>query len=267
MEPLHSRVVPTAQHTLDDQVFAAFQGPVLSLDSRVLYRHHSFSALLLLRKHWREARNLSQADVATALADAQCCWPDSLATAKCRECGFVLKISRNPEEQAMPSDVELYAATVRTRCTSSRKHVGSAMLVLAAELSPGTVVVSRRFAIYARHAARHVGHKAADAEALSAADQVLLDHQEKLPPTELLRRFTISPLLVASPVGPDPRLGLAGGIAIGVRISAVKLSQEEQQKMANAAVPVLQAHVPGYICHKSSYVASTSALMLLLLLC
>eukprot|EP00727_Mastigamoeba_balamuthi_P004447 m51a1_g1400 hypothetical protein (317) ;mRNA; f:492089-493102 len=261
MEVLHSRVVPSAMHTLDDLVFAAFQGPVLSLSSRVLYRHHSFTVLLLLRRHWREVRSLSQSQVTAALLSAKCCWPDSLATAKCRECGSVLKLSRNPEEQAslraqLPLDVELYAATVRTRCTSSRKHVGSAMLVLAAELSPGTVVVSQRFAIYARHAARHVGQKVADAEALSAADQVLLAHQEKLSPTG---RFTIDPLLLASTVGPDLRsMGPVGSFAIGVRISAVKLTQEEQQKLAKSAVSVLQEHVPGYLCHKSSYVASAS---------
>eukprot|EP00727_Mastigamoeba_balamuthi_P004313 m51a1_g1388 hypothetical protein (320) ;mRNA; r:466438-467459 len=272
MEVLHSRVVPSAMHTLDDLVFAAFQGPVLSLSSRVLYRHHSFTVLLLLRRHWREVRSLSQSQVTAALLSAKCCWPDSLAMATCRECGTVLRLSRNPEEEAslraqLPLDVELYAATVRTGCTSSRKHVGSAMLVLASDLAPGTVVVSQRFAIYARHAARHVGNKIADAEVLSAADQVLLAHQEKLPPSELLGRSTISPLLLASPMGPDPRsLGPVGGISIGVRISAVKLSQEEEQKLTKASVSVLQEHVPGYLFHKSCYVASAPVSVVIIII-
>eukprot|EP00727_Mastigamoeba_balamuthi_P004225 m51a1_g1380 hypothetical protein (465) ;mRNA; f:448261-450251 len=199
MESLpHSRVDPSAKHTLDDLVFAAFQAPVLSLSARVLFHHRMFTALLLLRTGWRAARRLSQADVATALL--------------------------------VPSGIELYAVTVRPRCTSSRKHVGSPMLVLAADLAPGVVIVSDRFAIYARHAARHMEE------------------------CWFIGPRTGSPAYVAV-VDPDLCMRKPGPLGMAVTViinSAIGLTEEENELMASGVVPVLRANVPGYLVHKSS---------------
>eukprot|EP00727_Mastigamoeba_balamuthi_P004213 m51a1_g1379 hypothetical protein (315) ;mRNA; f:446930-447940 len=269
MEALHSRVVPGAKHTLDDLVFAAFQGPVLSLSSRVLHRHKVFSALLLLRTHWRADRHLSQADVSTALLRARCCVPDTLAAVHCSSCGDVLSVSRNPEEQErlrglIPSGIELYAVTVRTRCTSSRKHVGSAMLVLAAQLVPGVPIVSDRFAIYARHAARHMfSVDEADTQQLVPAQ----GHSPgSSPGSQLEECFVLGPHAALSPMGAQLSrpLGPQGGV-VGVVVNAVTgLTEEECQLVATGVVPVLRANVPGYLVHKTSIHASVVIVVLVL---
>eukprot|EP00727_Mastigamoeba_balamuthi_P004236 m51a1_g1381 hypothetical protein (327) ;mRNA; f:450709-451756 len=269
MESLpHSRVVPSAKHTLDDLVFAAFQAPVLSLSAHVLFHHRTFTALLLLRTVWRTERRLSQADVGTALLGARCCRPDTLADVDCPTCRGVLSVSPNPKEQerlrregepiftAQWPHIDLLM--LRPRCTSSRKHVGSVMLVLAAQIVPGVVIVSDSFAIYARHAARHM-------QRIPQGDEV----DRRLVASSLPSRGTplsqmeecwfISPR-DASPAGvalvdPDQCLRKPGprGMAIRVAvISAIGLTEEENQLMASGIVPVLRANVPGYLVHKSS---------------
>eukprot|EP00727_Mastigamoeba_balamuthi_P004390 m51a1_g1395 hypothetical protein (318) ;mRNA; f:482633-484084 len=254
----HSRVLPSTLHTLDDLVFAAFQGPVLSLSSRVLHRYRAFTALLLLRTRWRTDRRLSQAEVAAALLGARCCRPGTLVAVECRACEGVLDVYESEEEQErlrreLPAGIELYAVGVRTRCTSSRKHVGSAMLVLAAELLPGTVVVSERFAIYARHAARHI--------AMSAATQMAVQVHSPPPFADAspgVLSSTSSPdellgsLLTGSPLWPDLRALGPQGMAIGVRVNVVRLPPEEQQQISSAIVPVIRSHVPGYLVHKTT---------------
>eukprot|EP00727_Mastigamoeba_balamuthi_P004423 m51a1_g1398 hypothetical protein (307) ;mRNA; f:487569-488788 len=248
MDSPHSRVVPDALHTLDDLVFAAFQGPVLSLSSRVLHQYRAFAALLLLRTRWRTDRGLSRADVAAALVHARCCVPGTLVAAECSKCGGVLDVAESEAEEQrlrreLPAGVEVYAATLRTRCTSSRKHVGSAMLVLAVELGPGAVVVSERFAIYARHAARH----------LATLQQRLSPPGDASPSGSSSDEFMVmGPLLAGSPLGPELRALGSTGMAIGVRINIVRFTQEEQQQIACAIVPLLRANVPGYLVHKTS---------------
>eukprot|EP00727_Mastigamoeba_balamuthi_P004247 m51a1_g1382 hypothetical protein (304) ;mRNA; f:452085-453129 len=246
MESLpHSRVDPSAKHTLDDLVFAAFQAPVLSLSARVLFHHRTFTALLLLRTGWRAERRLSQRDVSTALLSARCCRPDTLATVNCTSCG-------------VPSGIELYAVTVRPRCTSSRKHVGSTMLVLATDLAPGFVVVSARFAIYARHAARHVRR----------APQIDEVDTRLAAPKSPARTSSVSQMeecfvvgsLAPSPtrfvvVDPDLCLRKPGPLGMAVTVvinSAIGLTEEEMELIASGVVPVLRANVPGYLVHKSS---------------
>eukprot|EP00727_Mastigamoeba_balamuthi_P004335 m51a1_g1390 hypothetical protein (357) ;mRNA; f:470176-474134 len=281
MDSPHSRLVPTTKHTLDDLVFAAFQGPVLGLSSRVLHQYRSFTALLLLRTRWRTDRGLSQADVAAALVHARCCVPGTLVAAECSKCGSVLDVSENePEQQRLrrelPGGIELYAATVRTLCTSSRKHVGSAMLVLAAELAPGAVVVSDRFAIYARQAARHVARRGSSSSSSSsssvapdgaaeASQQLEVGQwrpaaEQRGSPGEEEFVVAAGALLARSPLGPELRALGPAGMVIAVRINAVTITQEEQQLIASGLVPVLRSNVPGFLLQKTSM---TSAIVVI----
>eukprot|EP00727_Mastigamoeba_balamuthi_P010633 m51a1_g6192 putative acetylxylan esterase (967) ;mRNA; r:73629-85071 len=259
----HKVVIPDLnKHTLDDLVFAAFQGPVLSLSSRVLHRHRSFAALLLLRSRWRSDRALSRADVADALLGARCCMPETLAPAECQRCGGVLDVAENAAEQLrlsrdLPPDIELYAVTLRTLCTSSRTHLGSSMLVLAVDLAPGLTVLSERFAIYARHAGRHFVLPRSAHPCSPELVQRLLPLCEGAPPDTaepgLLAVGSVLPLL--APVAQvAEHIGLLGwaGMAVGVCISAVSISEEQQQRVVWALMPVLRSNVPGFLLQKSS---------------
>eukprot|EP00727_Mastigamoeba_balamuthi_P004401 m51a1_g1396 hypothetical protein (333) ;mRNA; f:484677-485795 len=272
-QPLHSRVVPDSLHTLDDLVFASFQGPVLSLSSRVLHQYRAFAALLLLRTRWRTDRGLSRVDVAAALLMARPCKPGSLEAVQCRVCEGVLEVSENVVDQErlrreLPRGVELYAVTVRTRCTSSRKHVGSTMLVLAADVAPGVTVVSDRFAIYARHAARHAAKLAREADGckqLSLRTQ-RLEARVRSPSADASSPGALSSpssssvdevyvwgaLVTGPPVWADLRALSPQGMAIGVRINIIRCSPDEQQQISSAIVPTIRSHVPGYLVHKTS---------------
>eukprot|EP00727_Mastigamoeba_balamuthi_P010632 m51a1_g6191 hypothetical protein (382) ;mRNA; r:66750-70929 len=324
MDVLHSRVAPSAEHTLDDLVFAAFQGPVLSLSSRVLHRHRSFAALLLLRSRWRTDRGLSPADVADALLGARCCMPETLAPAECERCGGVLDVAENVAEQwrlsrdlpcdielyavavrtrctssrthvgcatlvlavdlapgtvvvsdrfaistldddlvflnendwrvfntYLPCDIELYAVAVRTRCTSSRTHVGCATLVLAVDLAPGTVVVSDRFAVYARPAGRQlVPRRTVDGTGASRSVALgceLLGDGDKSAAAE-------SRLCLAGPALPlaFQSQGEQQPMAIAVCLSAVKVSEEEQRQVTWGLMALLRSNVPGFLMQKAS---------------
>eukprot|EP00727_Mastigamoeba_balamuthi_P005257 m51a1_g1473 hypothetical protein (328) ;mRNA; r:254283-255442 len=265
MSALHSRVVPGSEHTLDDLVFAAFQGPVLGLTSRVLHQHRSFAALLLVRARWRSDRRLSQADVEAALAGARCCRPDTLAPAECARCGGVLDVAENAAEQRrlrrdLPHDIELYTVTLRTRCTSSRKHVGCSMLLLAVDLAPGIVVVSDRFAIYARHAGRHVhsaGWSSGDdsgGSSGSATPRVpLLPAAPEFAEASESSCWLVGPeLTLPGPGALQLQQAQAPPMVIAVSLSVVSISEEEQRQVTWGLVPLLRSNVPGFLMQKSS---------------
>eukprot|EP00727_Mastigamoeba_balamuthi_P004597 m51a1_g14135 putative t-dirnahydrouridine synthase (734) ;mRNA; r:231163-235329 len=259
-------------HTLDDLVFAAFQAPVLSLSARVLFHHRAFTALLLLRSCWRTERRLSRSEVRAALLSAKCCRPDTLAGVDCARCGGVLSVSENSREQErlrreVPRGVELYAVTVRAQCTSSRRHVGSAMLVLAAQVLPDVAIVSDRFAIYARHAARHVRPAPRGGDVVDTR-LVPLSPAHSSPVPRMEEFFFVRPQAAAPSqvlVDPDLRLRQPGplGMAVSVVInSAAGLTEEENQLMAAGIVPHLQANVPGYLVHKTSVRSSVVIVVL-----
>eukprot|EP00727_Mastigamoeba_balamuthi_P004379 m51a1_g1394 hypothetical protein (304) ;mRNA; f:481368-482425 len=240
--PARSRVVPTVASTLDDLVFAAFQGPVLSLSSRVLHQFRTFTALLLLRTRWRTDRGLSRADVSERLLASRCCAPPSLETRRCDVCGAVLELAQSPEQECQlqslaPQDIEVYAVHVRTRCTSSRQHLGNAMLVLAADLAPGIAVVSQQFSVYARRAGRHA----------PAAPEPRTPASTSSEPLALTAP-------APSPLGDSwrhPASPMSPGMALSVRICVVTYTPEEQQAIALSLVPLLRQRVPGFVLLKT----------------
>eukprot|EP00727_Mastigamoeba_balamuthi_P004346 m51a1_g1391 hypothetical protein (304) ;mRNA; f:478488-479524 len=238
--PTRSRVVPTEASTLDDLVFAAFQGPVLSLSSRVLHQFRTFTALLLLRTRWRTDRGLSRADVSERLLASRCCALPSLEARRCSVCGAVLELSRSPEQEErqlqsrVPPEIEAYSVRVRTQCTSSRMHLRSAMLVLAADLAPGIVVVSQQFSVYARRAGRHALRTARHGSSDSSASAP----EEATP----------------SPLDDNSRLSspeMYAGMALSVKICVVTYTPDEEQVIAQSLIPLLRQRVPGFVLHKT----------------
>eukprot|EP00727_Mastigamoeba_balamuthi_P001814 m51a1_g1163 hypothetical protein (543) ;mRNA; r:342248-352261 len=182
--------------TRDERIFAAFQGPVLGLDARVLHQHKTFHADLLLTARWRAARNLRPADVLAALLSARACRSSAGAgvePVECDRCGEVLDVAPCPrageggegvkvEEEELPPGLESYRAVVRPRCTSSRRHLRCSLLVLGVQLAPGVVVTSEPFAVYARPAGRQ--SRARRGAAGSSGDSHDDDGFEDSPPIE-----------------------------------------------------------------------------------
>eukprot|EP00727_Mastigamoeba_balamuthi_P008574 m51a1_g4339 putative cytoplasmic dynein 2 heavy chain 1 isoform x1 (4695) ;mRNA; f:164362-180818 len=138
--------------TRTELVFAAFQGPVLSVDSPVVHMYRSYTAELLVPRRWRLALGLSTRDVFRSLLHASVRAEPSPASPplRCAQCAGVVELSgtwRHPER--LPDDLESYCTALRSKCTSSRRHLKAATLVLTADVG-GVTVCSDRFAVFAR---------------------------------------------------------------------------------------------------------------------
>eukprot|EP00727_Mastigamoeba_balamuthi_P011699 m51a1_g7151 hypothetical protein (283) ;mRNA; r:334583-335629 len=142
--------------TRTERVFAAFQGPVLSVGSPVLHMYRSYTAELLLPLRWRRARSLSVADVLAALSRATVRAQASALSPplRCASCGDVVALG-HPQTgpEGLPDDLECYSAALRTQCTSSRRHLGAEQLVLGVALA-GALVCSERFVVFSREPGR-----------------------------------------------------------------------------------------------------------------
>eukprot|EP00727_Mastigamoeba_balamuthi_P011552 m51a1_g7019 hypothetical protein (295) ;mRNA; f:39506-40522 len=139
-----------------DMVFAAFQGPVLSVGASVVYMYRAYTVELLLPRHWRLANGLATDDVLAALrcpvvrASASASYP----ALTCASCGDVVSVTEawSPSER-LPGDLECYRALLRSSCTSSRRHLRCDAVVLGVTVG-GVDVFSEPFAVFAREPGR-----------------------------------------------------------------------------------------------------------------
>eukprot|EP00727_Mastigamoeba_balamuthi_P010612 m51a1_g6173 hypothetical protein (201) ;mRNA; f:10544-11277 len=142
--------------TRTDRVFAAFQGPVLSVGSAVVHMYREYTLELLLPRHWRTARGLGAPDVVAAInrADARSAVVPSPAL-QCPLCGGVLSVrgAHRTSDTGLPGGLECYVAKLRSRCTSSRRHLQCERIVVAVVVG-GAVACSEPFAVFAREPCR-----------------------------------------------------------------------------------------------------------------
>eukprot|EP00727_Mastigamoeba_balamuthi_P008546 m51a1_g4313 hypothetical protein (240) ;mRNA; f:44007-45155 len=123
--------------TRTERIFAAFQGPVLSIDS---------------------------------------------------PCGYVVEVGNawvNRDE--LPDDLESFCATVRSKCTSSRKHLRTPSLVLTVDIG-GATVCSGEFSVFAREPGRYKKKKRKQGQndAQSGLLVIMNPHQQRSGPRDLV---------------------------------------------------------------------------------
>eukprot|EP00727_Mastigamoeba_balamuthi_P013200 m51a1_g8502 hypothetical protein (183) ;mRNA; f:58981-59975 len=126
-------------------IFAAFQGPVLSVGTTVVHMFRSYTAELLLPRRWRLALGLCAGDIVEALQHATVRVAASLSSPplRCAFCGDVVVLSMvRMCPDGLPDDLESYCATLRSNCTSSRRHLHTGVIVLAVEIR-GVLVCNR----------------------------------------------------------------------------------------------------------------------------
>eukprot|EP00727_Mastigamoeba_balamuthi_P013199 m51a1_g8501 hypothetical protein (168) ;mRNA; r:54041-55035 len=107
-------------------IFAAFQGPVLSVGTTVVHMFRSYTAELLLPRRWRLALGFCAADIVAALQRATVRVDASLSSPplRCASCGDVVVLSMaRMYPDGLPDDLESYCATMRSNCSSSRRHL------------------------------------------------------------------------------------------------------------------------------------------------
>eukprot|EP00727_Mastigamoeba_balamuthi_P004411 m51a1_g13969 putative ubiquitin carboxyl-terminal hydrolase isozyme l3 (678) ;mRNA; r:981810-987957 len=256
------------RRTRDDLILAAFQGPVLGLSSAVVHQYRTFTAELLVRHAWLEARGLAPSDVAAAALGARVCRPGALSAdpLECPKCGRVLDVRPlgpgvssvewdkpvgeavpasgadwSPRAEAeLPGGLESFRLALRTRCTSSRQHLKCPTLVLVVVLGPGLAVCSEPFAVYARHAARHLRSAPDDSDAEATGPAMLLDEAVSVAPVPTGALEPRSP-----PLGSVLFLSSYPVMAVGVRIVSVSISREDGLKIGRSLVPLLLERIPG----------------------
>eukprot|EP00727_Mastigamoeba_balamuthi_P011555 m51a1_g7021 hypothetical protein (217) ;mRNA; f:42866-43875 len=144
-----------------DRIFAAFQGPVLSVGTPVVHMFRPYTVELLLPRHWREAHKISPEDVITALQRPEIRASASLSypALTCTLCGDVVSMTDvRSSTDGLPDDLECYSAILRSTCTSSRRHLRCDTVVMAIALG-SLSAFSEPFAVFAREPGRQSKRK------------------------------------------------------------------------------------------------------------
>eukprot|EP00727_Mastigamoeba_balamuthi_P002894 m51a1_g12601 hypothetical protein (274) ;mRNA; f:1123-2098 len=166
--------------TRTERIFAAFQGPVLSVGTAVVHMYRSYTAELLLPRRWRLALGLGTEDVVAALrhATVRAEAAPSSPPLRCAACGDVVVLSGVRElSEGLHGDLESYCATVRSHCTSSSRHLRCSTLVLAVELA-STLVCSEQFAVFARRPGRQTRKRTYSSFSVSSPPSATVEHPD-----------------------------------------------------------------------------------------
>eukprot|EP00727_Mastigamoeba_balamuthi_P008545 m51a1_g4312 hypothetical protein (262) ;mRNA; f:42769-43779 len=141
--------------TRTERIFAAFQGPVLSLESSILHMFKPYTAELLVPRRWRRSLGVSTQDVFSSLRLACVRAHASSPPVRCEQCGDVVEVADTwTYPGRLPDDLESFCATVRSKCTSSRRHLRAPSLVLTVDIG-GAMVCSGEFSVFAREPGRY----------------------------------------------------------------------------------------------------------------
>eukprot|EP00727_Mastigamoeba_balamuthi_P011089 m51a1_g6602 hypothetical protein (277) ;mRNA; f:323046-324050 len=231
--------------TRTERIFAAFQGPVLSVGTSVVHMFCSYTAELLIPRRWRLALGLSTEDVVAALQNATA-RAQPLPTSpplRCDVCGGVVGLM-NPRmcTDDMPDDLESYCATLRSRCTSSKRHLHCSAPVLVVEVK-GVLVCSEQFAIFARKPGRQQRRKRAERADLHnvgscAAGEQAIAPQYNMIVNESIPVSMIPPRLIVVVEVHKPQLSIA------LPATAMLVIPE--------IAAAVSARVPGFVLQKTS---------------
>jgi hypothetical protein len=97
------------------------------------------------------SKKLTEKDIFEAGTNAKCCRHGTLEATQCDRCGRIVFIAPKgtaPEEIA--PGVEKYGFVIRSRCTSSREHLHSALVLWLDQLPTQRPVLSKSFVVHAR---------------------------------------------------------------------------------------------------------------------
>ena len=127
---------------------------VLELSAARLYRYRTYTVMLSLRRAWRCEHGLTELGVFDALLSARCCLLGTSTVASCARCKCARVVELSATSHAplyrADTDVEVYACGIQSRCSSSRDHLKSALMLLVDGLPTPAPVLSPPFVLYAR---------------------------------------------------------------------------------------------------------------------
>eukprot|EP00727_Mastigamoeba_balamuthi_P004373 m51a1_g13934 hypothetical protein (761) ;mRNA; f:864067-869694 len=252
-----SKDLAVLMSTRTERVFAALQGPVLGLDTPVIHMFKAYTAELLLPRRLRQTLGLSISDVFAALQAAVVRADPSPSSppVRCPRCGDVLAITEtwsNPS--GLPDDLESFCASVRSKCTSSRRHLRTTRLVLTVDIGR-VLVCSSAFSVFAREPGRYKkrqGSTAAAQETASATStppgfEVVVHTSPQVDASSLQPQF----LLVNPLVNVD--LPLISPLRVTVDVWKPRLPIELPQDAIKLVpgVTVALRTLPGFVLQKS----------------
>ena len=125
----------------------------LELSSK-LYKFRKHNVVLKMKRSWRIAHHLSEPDVFSALLNARCYLLGSVTEAACSRCKcspvIVLSATAQHPKYDASTDIESFECAVQSRCTSSRDHLKSSLVLAVDRLPIPSGVTSMPFVLYAR---------------------------------------------------------------------------------------------------------------------
>lgn len=130
----------------------------LALSAQKLCKFRKYQVVLTVARAWRVQAQLTEAAVYSALLAAKCCRsgttvPVGCARCKCQPVVVLTPAAQRPAHNPA-TDEEAYTCTVQSKCSSSRDHLKSALVLVVNTLPAMGEVVSDTFVLLARDKGR-----------------------------------------------------------------------------------------------------------------
>ena len=146
---------------------AAEIGATLELSSYKLCKYRKYEVRLTVPKKWRVDRGLSEVDLLQALLSAKCCRLGSSTEVGCERCAVdrvvVLTATTQWPIRQENNDLETYVCAIQSKCTSSRDHLHSQVVLLITSLPFAQPLTSEAFGLLARDKGQKVPKEDAEA--------------------------------------------------------------------------------------------------------
>ena len=129
---------------------------VLTVSAYKLCKFRRYAVTLSVRKDWRAQHGLRDEQLSDALLNAKCCRFGTTVPVGCTKCKCqpVVTLAAAPTKMPVPNSsddaYEDYVCNIRSRCSSSRDHLKSPLVLLIDTLPLPVPLVSSPFALLAR---------------------------------------------------------------------------------------------------------------------
>jgi len=126
----------------------------LELSSTKLFKFRRHFVTFKVKRSWRLDHNLTEPDIFNALLTARCCLLGSDTEAACKKCKcspvVVLSATEQHPTYDASTDIETYECAIQSRCTSSRDHLKSSLVLVINKIPSKPDIASNPFVLHAR---------------------------------------------------------------------------------------------------------------------
>jgi len=217
----------------------------LSLSASKLCKFRKYTMELTMKRSVRLSADLTEAIIFTAMLNAKCCKDGSDVAVSCSRCGCQRVVNVTATAQ-WPSynettDEETYTCTVQSKCSSSRDHLKS-LLVLRIDSLPPILgdIVSEPFVLLARDKGKGKRQLAAERALLAGESPKKRKKLSEEQASEALCELQHSPV---SPLPPSSSVSLLSDLAKVGADAADEEKRINESSVESSPVSVLPVQV------------------------